>query len=86
MDNTTAEIMDLPVKFRPFNFLSNKNNKRAATAIQIAKLRKNISQASTGGQSLPIGGTGYEKILKGKPPVAIGKSNEFSLTTPGNFR
>lgn len=86
MDKTMAEIMDLPVKFRPFNFLSNKNNNRAVIIIQVAKLSKNIGQASAGGQSLPIGGTGYEKILRGKPPVAIGKLSEFSLTTTGNFR
>jgi len=24
-----------------------------------------------GGQSFPIGGTGYENIFKGNPPVAI---------------
>jgi len=45
---------------------------RIPTTSQIAKFAKNIGHISDGGQSLPIGGTGYSKALNGKPPVAIG--------------
>lgn len=54
-----------------FNCFSNNRELIRPTIIQIAKLRKNIGQVLVGGQSPPIGGIGYSKILKGKPPVAM---------------
>jgi len=67
-----AKITEAAITFRFFIVLPNNRAKEKAITNQISRLRINIGHELTGGQLLPIGGTGYLKIFKGNPPVAMG--------------
>jgi len=65
-------MLTVLITFLFSSFLPNNKVIIKAMTSQIVRLRKNVGHVSIGGQLLPIGGTGYSKILKGNPPTAIG--------------